>query len=287
MYEYAWQTPEDEDRVDHTIVARATDSAANIAVSGAVIVTVDNVDEGASDPQWSQVELFLHMDGPDQSTDFIDSSSRAHSVSAAGNAMIVTANSKFGGASGKFDGSSDYLSVAGGSASSWDLPGDFTLEGWMDADATASSDGVLGRSKRGNARWVVYVNPDGTLALYVTGVASGALLASTTDVRGAGWLHWAVTRSGNIWRLFIGGVEEASMTNAGTIASSTNSLYVGTDPQNRSSRSFKGHLDEVRITVGAARYTVDFTPAAMGLTASLGATLADRRAWRQAQGKSP
>ncbi|MCH7827478.1 MAG: hypothetical protein IIC75_05850 [Bacteroidetes bacterium] len=56
-------------------------------------------------------KLMLHMNGTDTSTVFTDDSASAHSVTANGNAQIDTAQSVFGGASGLFDGTGDYLSI--------------------------------------------------------------------------------------------------------------------------------------------------------------------------------
>ena len=260
LFEYSWPTPSGEAGVFHRVVARSTDSDFNTTTSAPLDVTVDNVTTDPDDPDFASVELLLHMNGPDQSTLFTDDSGSAHTATAVGGAKLATVNTRFGGASVKLDGTGDYLTVPGGAARPWDLPGDFTLEGWMDADGAAGSDGVLSRSSSGSSRWVVYVNPTGTLSLYVTGVASGALLTSATDVRGAGWLHWAITREGSTWRLFIDGIEEDSATDSDSIASSTGTLYVGTDPASASARSFNGHLDDIRITVGVARYTADFDP---------------------------
>jgi hypothetical protein len=50
-------------------------------------------------------------------------------VTRSGNAQIDTAQSKFGGASGLFDGTGDYLTVT--HATDFDFAGDFTIDMWM------------------------------------------------------------------------------------------------------------------------------------------------------------
>jgi hypothetical protein len=52
----------------------------------------------------SYTKLLLHMNGADAPTVFTDSSLSGNTVTVAGNAQIDTAQSKFGGASGLFDG---------------------------------------------------------------------------------------------------------------------------------------------------------------------------------------
>src|SRR3972149_9214360 len=65
----------------------------------------------------SYTKLLLHMDGANGSTTFTDEMGQA--VTANGNAQISTAQSKFGGASGLFDGTGDYLSVP--ASADWDF----------------------------------------------------------------------------------------------------------------------------------------------------------------------
>lgn len=78
--------------------------------------------------------------------------------------------------------------------------------------------------------------------------------------------HIAVTRSGSTLRMFVNGGLQATTFNIGT-----NSLFNGTAPVVLGARSvnltpssgggyFSGHIDEARVTRGAARYTAAFTP---------------------------
>ena len=74
-------------------------------------------------------KLLLHFDGTDGSTTFVDSSPSGKTVTAVGNAQIDTAQYKFGGASGLFDGNGDYLSVP--DSDDWYFgTGDFTIDAW-------------------------------------------------------------------------------------------------------------------------------------------------------------
>jgi len=85
---------------------------------------------GDADPYWANVSLLLRMNGTNGSTTFTDSSSNALTVTTFGNAQINTAQSKFGGGSGLFDGNGDFLSSAYNL--SLDLIGSsFTVEAWI------------------------------------------------------------------------------------------------------------------------------------------------------------
>jgi len=57
----------------------------------------------------SYTMLLLHADGADASTTLIDSSASSKPVTTINHAQIDTAQSKFGGASGLFDGTDDYV----------------------------------------------------------------------------------------------------------------------------------------------------------------------------------
>ena len=88
-------------------------------------IVIDN-----GDPFYSAVSLLLPMDGTNGSTAFTDSGPNALTITAVGNTQISTTQSKYGGASGYFDGTGDYLSISPNTAI--DLSsGDFTIEFWI------------------------------------------------------------------------------------------------------------------------------------------------------------
>jgi len=94
--------------------------------------------ESSTDPHFANVGLLLHMDGSNGSTTFTDSSPNALTVTPSGNAQISTAQSKFGGSSGLFDGTGDFLSPAITSALTFGT-GDFTVEAWVRITASTLS----------------------------------------------------------------------------------------------------------------------------------------------------
>ena len=82
------------------------------------------------EPYFHNNSLLLHGDGTNGSTTFKDDSINNHTITAYGNAQISTTQSKFGGASMKFDGSGDYLAIADND--DFELgSSDFTLEAWV------------------------------------------------------------------------------------------------------------------------------------------------------------
>lgn len=221
----------------------------------------------AGDPNYNSVALLLHMDGANGSTIFTDSSPTPKTVTAFANAQISTAQSKFGGASALFDGVGDYLLLP--ASTDWDFgTGDFTIELqyfqvstpgssiWQrllqlrDGDFISGVSLVAGTGSNGNLG--VNVSTNGTSWNIMSDVDLGPATNAT-------WLHIAVVRSGGIVLVFVGGVQKASAPISGALAfgASWNPNIGG---QSGINRTINGHIDEVRITKGVARYTANFTP---------------------------
>lgn len=222
----------------------------------------------------SFTKILLHMDGADASTTFTDSNSggSAHTWTASGNAQIDTAQSKFGGASGAFDGSNDWIRTP--DHADFTLgSGDFTCDFWIrfssggvftgtqlicaqtNASATvASATLVLHKS---SSHKIVFRVSNGTTLTTVTG---------TTTLSADTWYHVAAVRTGNTLKLFINGTQEGGdVAFSDSIPDSTASFGIGTwgdytpNPLNLEF-SVQGWIDEFRLSVGTARWTANFTP---------------------------
>jgi hypothetical protein len=198
------------------------------------------------DPFFSNVTLLLHCDGTDGSTTFTDI--KGHTIAAAGSAQIDTAQSKFGGASGWFEGNGgDYLSVA--DSADWDLPGDFTIECWFRPGGLNNY--AIITSSGGD--YLLWMASSGEVKSQWSGIStsSGALAAGS-------WYHLAVCRSGTSTKLYVNGVLKGSGTQAASLTPSA--LFIGGSNVSPSSLfPTNGWLDDIRITKGIARYTTDFT----------------------------
>lgn len=215
---------------------------AGVTVAGVAPV----VQAGAVDPSFSSVQLLLHMDGTNNSTTFADSSSAARTITRSGDTKISTAQSKFGGASGLFDGNGDYLTatVTGGLGS-----GDFTLEFWY--YRTASSGWIFNNRTSGTGADGMDIRHD--LAVGTSGLFffNGATISSDQ------WIHFALTRSGSTLRRFIDGTLNGSTTTTSNFNGSD--FKIGGSPHGNVGY-LTGYMDDVRVTVGVARYTASFTP---------------------------
>lgn len=220
---------------------------------------------GGSDPYWANVVSLLHFDGADGSTTFSDATGKTWT--ATGNAQIDTAQSKFGGASGLFDGSGDYVTSTISSAIG---TGDFTVEAWIrvaslsaDGEIFCISDPTFNTSK---FNLVFEVKTSGSIRFSVQDGSGGTQIDLTTPtalISTGVWYHVAGTMSGTTGKIWIDGAQQASGTGTGTRVNGESSCrfgYLSPDFSGIVTRYFNGHIDDFRLTKGVARYTSNFTP---------------------------
>lgn len=212
----------------------------------------------SSDPYFSNVSLLLNMNGTNGSTTFTDSSS-TFTLTPSGNAQISTTQSKFGGASGYFDGSGDYLTCSTGTGLDFGT-GDFTIEAWVYITSLGTYHPILeGRTSASFSNYVFGINNvSGTLRLDFVNAGGGAgRTASTTSVPLNTWTHVAWIRAGGVTSYYVNGVKDATTNSySGSLNPNRTQVQIGAviDPQ-----YFYGYIDDLRITKGVARYLSNFT----------------------------
>lgn len=211
------------------------------------------------DQHWSNVSLLLRMDGSDASTTFTDSSDTARTFTANGNAQIDTAQSKFGGASGLFDGTGDYI-TAPNSADFQFGSGDFTIENWIRLNAVGQFHEIANQMTNSARGWMYDVTSGNKLRLYGFISSWQELGISTTSLTTGQWYHCAVTREGTSFRLFLDGVLEDTTVISGAFTEENSTPFtVGYIGDGSLSRYMNGWIDDLRITKGVARYTANFS----------------------------
>lgn len=224
-----------------------------------------------TDPYISNVSLLLHMDGTNNSTTFTDSSSNTFTPTVGGNAAIKTAESKFGGASGYFDGQGDYLQYSYNSK--LDLIGvDFTVESWIYPTSykangmriAAGGGGTVAFNSTTGIHWLLQLDNVGKLSLqYWNGSSAAGVTATGLSAPSLySWTHVALSVSGTTAYLAVGGSTESGSITGITRPSTNPSFAIGTIPgeNGTSSTAFVGYIDDVRVTKSVARYTSNFTP---------------------------
>jgi hypothetical protein len=207
----------------------------------------------------------------------------ARTLTATNQAQVSTAESKFGGASARFDGSGDYVTMTANSAVTFGTA-DFTWEFWFS---------TVNKPTSGNGRFPVMLKNNGASTfsatnnwigiydrhqninntklsvfcpVFYSGNGSVALLTSTSSVTNNTWTHVAVVRENGDFKLFYNGNLEATRTGTSWInidtASGTTTfrdMRIGMgDAVN--DNSYNGYIDELRIS-SIARYSANFTPA--------------------------
>ncbi len=226
-----------------------------------IVAGARQVAGGGGDPDFANVNLLLHMDGTNGSTTFTDNSGTPKTMTVNGNAQISTAQSKFGGASGLFDGTGDFLSHA--TAAAWHLAnGDFTIEAWARPTLDLTRIRIIAATRADNPTtngWEFGISA--TNKLFFNGYSAGSAPISVTsfgDVAANVWTHVAVSRVGSNCRLFIDGVADGIDSSLSAMGQG-GSLNIGRMVI-VTSRDWPGYLDDVRITIGVGRYTSNFTP---------------------------
>lgn len=221
----------------------------------------------AGDASYNSVVLLLHGDGTNGSTTFTDNSPTPKTVTPT-SCTISTAQSKYGGASMVFNGTSSRLSIA--DSADWDFgTGDFTVELWARFTSHASVQTLVSNYLNSTVGWSLQRRNDTSTIRFGNG-DTALLDVSWTPTNGV-WYHISVTRSGTSLRAFVDGTQVGSTaTNSTNITGSTNPLLVGALFFGSMMLFYDGYVDDLRVTKGVARYTTTFTPPTRALSHGLG-----------------
>ena len=147
---------------------------------------------------------------------------------------------KFGQAL-SFNGSSNWITIP--DADSLDLTNGMALSAWVYPTAlSANINTVLAKENGANVSYDLMANDDMNVPqLYLGG---------STYLRGTGrlplnaWSHIASTFYGSTVKLFVNGIETASLSWSGSLSVGSGQLLIGKSPW---SEYFQGRIDEVRI----------------------------------------
>ena len=240
------------------------DSTSGFGTNGFLLEGGANVAAGTDSqaggtPAEQQVVALLHMNGDDASTTFTDSSSYTQTFTAGGNAQIDTAQKKYGTASGLFDGTGDRLVMTADShfahGTAW------TAEGWF--RKTANGNGTEAVYYQGNDHYVFYARAASSTNSGVSFYFNGTTIAGSTSMTDSNWHHWAMVRDGATARAFIDGTSVGTGSPSWATSTATDVVNIGSQ---NASNYFTGHIDEVRVTTGLARYTGNFTAPSAAFT---------------------
>ena len=203
----------------------------------------------------ASTKLLMHFDGADGGTTFTDSSLSAHSITRTGTVTTSNVQSKFGGTSLK-NANEGSLVIPNSSDFNLGL-NDFTIECWVYLlsyntfntvlDATNSPSGAIWRF------WASYSGSSNKVNFY--GVTSSVAVSLNT------WTHIAVSRVSGSTKVYVNGVGGTAVT-LGKIESNNSNIVIGKTDTYGSNM----YIDELRVRVGEAVYTSNFTPPAAPFT---------------------
>ena len=212
----------------------------------------------SSDPYWSSVKLLLGFEGADASTTITDESSSARgNATVMDQAQIDTAQYKFGTSSlylpAAADGFGDYITYP--DSADWDLgTGQFTLEGWFRFGSLAYYTSLISQFYPGGWVWLFQ---DGKLRFYGDGPDVVEYTWAPTNNQ---WYFLAVDRdASNVCRLYVDGAMVAKTTAfTQSLSGASKLLSIGSlRDSGLNGYDLKGHVDDIRITKGVARYASD------------------------------
>lgn len=196
--------------------------------------------------------LMLHLDNA-----ATDSSALANTMT---NSSVAFTNSiaKFG-YSGTFTGA-EFIHTPENAAFNLGAS-DFTIDFWIyfNSAPSATNANIIGQGTNVANQWSLYFTSATSIRFEVdAGGPAVTVQTITWSPTLSMWYHVALVRSGSTMLFFINGVSQTvtSVSPLGTIASYTGDIYFGSSPINTA--SVKANIDEMRFSVGIARWTSNF-----------------------------
>lgn len=242
----------------------------NKAVSDEVIVIAQQGDQ-----YWNYVSSLLHFNGANNSTSFIDQKSNTWTRN--GTPVVSTAQSKFGGASGRFS-KNNYISTSNMAGFLFGATEDFTVEAWLYVPAGASiyqqevpilCVGAQDVSTQGGGwNFVLFDKTNATIRLErdaTNGTAQASEFQIGSTLPRDTWIHIEFGRSGSTtYGFFNGNLVGTSTVHNNIPFNSPNISNVAIGSGNTrlapNTWHLDGFIDELRITKGVCRHTASFTP---------------------------
>ena len=204
-----------------------------------------------------------------QSNRFLDNSTYSNTLTVSGSVQVIpyspfanqslvsnSYSTTLVGGSVYFNGSTDYITVAGTSAFAFGSVNDFTIEFW--AYPSPGTSGVVydQRSGSGDVAPLIYLYTNG----WTFGYAGVAAISAVGGYVTGQWIHVALVRKSNITKLYINGTQAGSnFTDTNNYICPANHPLIG-QYGNLGGSYFAGYISNMRVINGYAVYTSNFTP---------------------------
>jgi hypothetical protein len=192
---------------------------------------------------------------------FVDESTNSHTVTPSGDVYQGSFSPHSpAGWSNYFDGVNDKIIVSGAQT----VSGTFTFECWI--NTTKLNTHIMTKYPGGGSTIDSFgISSSGKLqSAWPSGTTD---IVSTTNVCDGQWHHAAFCRDGTTYRLFVDGVLESTVTNSENGAFGTGTPWVIGRHGNAALYWYQGYISDLRLVLGTAVYTSNFTPPTEPLTA--------------------
>jgi hypothetical protein len=223
---------------------------------------------------FNNVQMLCDFDGTDAATSYTEQSNIGASFTFAGNAQLDTAIFKYGTAALLLDGAGDYIFCSDNTGYTLGTS-DFTIEAWINLASLPNASSEGGMCIMGH--WITAVNQrawyfgfDTSDKLQFSWTTDGTNVQSVETLNAmpitvGGWHHVAVVRDGANLRLYFDGIEQTQAAGGDSISgdslfNSSNTMQIGRLHDSAGNWQYvDGSIDNLRFTVGVARYATNFT----------------------------
>lgn len=232
----------------------------NRPLTSAEVNTNYNSIIGNGDPYFLNVQLLLHLDNS-----ATDSSINNATMTVTGSPTYSSSIYNFGGYS-LYTGPSNANRLDSPNSSNYRLlNSNFTIEFWFyNISNTTGAMRLMGNCL--NYGWVTSSWVIGSYSGHIGFETnkSGQMYGTTSPFNSSPgtWHHFAAVRSGNVLTTYLDGVQDAQNTNFNiNIDGSVSTVVISTGGSGNGTftmEGFNGYMDEVRVTIGTARYLSNF-----------------------------
>ena len=176
-----------------------------------------------------------------------------------------------------FDGNGDWLSVPNTSTAL--ATNDFTIEAWIYPNSLptgTNTDTAAAAIISKQMQFILYYGSSGGIEFVYRNSANNSwnvYTAAQTNIAVRTWNHIVVTRSGSTLKIFLNGTTIYSGSWISTTYTNANPITVGRGMDSGYSFYLDGYISNLRLIIGTALYTADFTPSTTPLAAVSGTSL--------------
>lgn len=235
----------------------------------------------STDPAYGKVRALLHMEkldltttDPISSIEVYDDSYKPETYFRVNGAALSTAQKKFGSSSLLLDGTDDYVYRQNVSYDDLYLGSqNWCWECWFYPTAINRAHSLLNQSNGGaasNSSAILYIDSSNNASILTTentgwdnqAVSTGGVISAANQ-----WYHIAGVRYNDhngtdTLKIYVNGNSYGSVDMTGkSIPASTRNFEIGVQAAGENDHGYvAGYIDDVRVTIGNARYTANFTP---------------------------